>query len=255
MRCCLILLDYYLLIPFIIECNSITNIVNLTVDIVARLSVIDAIAVADIEAAPGAVPPDRVLNEPRKHRWEHRIEGAGIDPPGHGFNDVSAAAAPVAGRAIGMVGAEPVQDAGAVQKIVNEGVDGDHADADLMPQPQLSWRSDQDAGQGHGEHLVGDPVDFAQRCDESVPHAGQPVRTCRNIRRLQPLVDPANQITIGNVANKQVERIRDLVEVAVAQVMGRDWTTADVIGLGAGSAELVISTAVEVPVALQLRAR
>ena len=66
MRCCLLLLDNYLIILIIIQCNSITNIVNLTVDIVARLAVIDAIAVADIEAALGAVPPDRVLDEPRK---------------------------------------------------------------------------------------------------------------------------------------------------------------------------------------------
>ena len=32
---------------------------------------------------------------------------------------------------------EPVQDAGAVQKVVNERVDGDHARPDLVPQPQL----------------------------------------------------------------------------------------------------------------------
>ena len=117
MRCCLKLLDDYLLILFIIECNSITNIVNLTVDVLARLSVINPVAVAHVEAAPGAVPPDRVLDEPGKHGRERRIEGAGIDPFGHGSNNVSAAAAPVAGRAIGMVGAEPVQDAGAVQKV------------------------------------------------------------------------------------------------------------------------------------------
>ena len=92
---------------------------NLTVDILARLSVIDPIAVADIEAALGAIPPDRVLNEPRKDRRERGVEGAGIDLFGHGFNDVGAAALPVAGRAIGMVGAEPVQDAGAMQKVVN----------------------------------------------------------------------------------------------------------------------------------------
>src|SRR3984893_17814840 len=152
MRCCFTLFDDYLLIILIIERSSIANIMNLTVDILARLAVIDAIAIANIETAPGAIPPDRVLDEPRKHRWEHRIEGAGIDPFSHGFNDVSAAAGPVAGRAIGMVRAEPVQDAGAVQKVVNEGVDRDHAGADLMPPPQLSWRSEQDAGQGHGEH-------------------------------------------------------------------------------------------------------
>ena len=134
----------YSLNRLIIDCNSVTDIVNLTVYIRARLSIIDAIAVADVEAAPGAIPPDRVLDEPGKHRGERRIEGAGVNPFGHGFNNVSAAASPVAGRAIGMVGAELAQDAGAVQKVVNEGIDGDHAGPDLAPQPQPAWRSEQD---------------------------------------------------------------------------------------------------------------
>src|SRR3984893_777558 len=111
MRCCLKLLDDYLLILLIIVCNSITNIVNLTVGIIARLAVIDAIAIANIETAPGAIPPDRVLDEPRKHRWEHRIEGAGIDPPGHNFNDLSTAAGPIANQPIGVVCVEPMQNA------------------------------------------------------------------------------------------------------------------------------------------------
>ena len=123
---------------------------NLTVDIIARLAIVNAIAVADSKPTLGAVPPDRLLNEPGKHRRERRIEGPRVDPIGHGFNDFSAAASSVAGRAIGMVGAEPVQDAGAVQKVVNEGVDRDHAGANLAPQPQLFRRSEQDGGQGHG---------------------------------------------------------------------------------------------------------
>jgi hypothetical protein len=157
----------------IIKHNSIANTINLTVDIVARFSVIDPIAIADIEAAPGAIPPDRVLHEPRKNCWEPGIERAGIDPLGHGCNDLSAAAAPVAGRAIGMVRAEPVHDAGAMQKVVNERVDGDHAGPDLAPEPHPFGSSEQDGRQGHGQHLVGDAVDFAQRRDEGVPRAGR----------------------------------------------------------------------------------
>ena len=81
-------------------------------------------------------------------------------------------------------------------------------------------------------------MNFAQRRDDGVSHAGQPVRTSRAICRLQLLVDPADQIPIGNVANEQVQRIGGLVEAAVAQVMGRQRTAADVIGLGAGPTEL-----------------
>jgi hypothetical protein len=58
----------------IIQRNSRANIVNLTVDILARLAVIDPVAVANIKAAAGAIPPDRVLDEPGKH---HRERGIG----------------------------------------------------------------------------------------------------------------------------------------------------------------------------------
>ena len=164
---------------------------------------------------------------------------------GHSFNDLSAAAWPVAGRAIGMGGAEPAQDAGAVQKVVHEGIDGDHAGPDFGPQPQLAWRPEQEGRQGHGQHLVGDAVNFAQRRDDGVPHPGQPVRTSWAICRLQLLVDPADQISIRNVTNEQVQRISRLVQTAVAQVMGRQWTAADVIGLGAGPTQLGVVAVVE----------
>ena len=114
---------------------------NLTVYIVARLAIVNAIAVAHSKPALGAIPPDRMLHEPRKHHWESRIEGAGIDPTATASNISAQPPAPVAGRAIGMGRAEPVQYAGAVQKVVNEGIDGDHAGPDLMPEPQLFWRS------------------------------------------------------------------------------------------------------------------
>ena len=71
------------------------------------------------------------------------------------------------------------------------------------------------------------------------------------ICRLQPLVDPADQIAVGNVANEQVERIGELVQVAVAQVVGRQRTVADVIGLGASPAELGVPAGVKVPVAFE----
>src|SRR5258707_2131634 len=96
-------------------------------DILASLSIINAVAVANIEAALGAVPPDRVLDEPGEHGGGGRIEGAGIDPLGHGLNDVSASAFPGVGRDIGVVGAEPGQEAGAVHGTLNEGIDSDHA--------------------------------------------------------------------------------------------------------------------------------
>ena len=98
-----------MLLLFVIQCYAVTDIVNLTVYIIARLAIVNAIAVAHSKAALRAVPPDRVLHEPRKHHRECRIEGARIDPFGHRLKDVSTAAAPVAGRPVGMGRAKPVR--------------------------------------------------------------------------------------------------------------------------------------------------
>ena len=73
---------------------------NLAVNVGARLSIIDPIAVADVEAGLGAVPPDRVLDEPRERLREPGIELPGIDPMGHGLYNVRAAASLVAGCTI-----------------------------------------------------------------------------------------------------------------------------------------------------------
>ena len=58
-----------------IQSNAITKAANLAIGIVARLPIIDAIAVANVKTKLGAVPPDGVLHEPRKHGREGRIEG------------------------------------------------------------------------------------------------------------------------------------------------------------------------------------
>ena len=106
---------------------------NLAIDVRARLAIIDPVAVADVEARLGAVPPDRMLDEPRKWLRKTRIELPGIDPLAHGIYNVSAAASLVAGCTIRMVGLESAKDAGPDQKVVHQGVDGNHAGADLGP--------------------------------------------------------------------------------------------------------------------------
>jgi hypothetical protein len=61
-----------------IQSNAITDVANLAIDIVARLPVIDPVAVANVEAELGAVPPDCVLHEPRENGREDRIERPGV---------------------------------------------------------------------------------------------------------------------------------------------------------------------------------
>ena len=79
------------------------------------MSVVDPVSVTDIEAALGAIPPDRVLDVPGKDRQKRWVELPSIDPLGHGLNNVGAAAWPVAGRAIRVVRVEPGEYAPSVQ--------------------------------------------------------------------------------------------------------------------------------------------
>jgi hypothetical protein len=101
--------------------------------IAATFPVVNLIAVADVETLLGAVSPDRVLYEPRKRPGKPPVELPGVDLLGDRLDDLGAAAWPVTREAIGMVGSEPVQDSGPVQEIVHQGVDRDHAAADLAP--------------------------------------------------------------------------------------------------------------------------
>ena len=107
-----------------IQCYSVTYRVDLTVDVAARLAIVDAIAVADVESFLGAVPPDCLLDKAGKHRGVRGIEGARIDAVRNGGNDVGTAARSIARRPIGVAGPEPAQNAGAVQKVVHQSVDG-----------------------------------------------------------------------------------------------------------------------------------
>ena len=176
---------------------------NLAIDVRARLPIINPIAVADVEARLGAVPPDRVLDEPRKRLRKPGIELPGIDPLRHGIYNVGAAASLVAGCTIRMVGLESCQDAGADQKVVHQGVDGNHAGADLVPEVQAFRGGQQDARQGHGQDLVRDAIDLPERSNQSFPQSGEPIGAGWVIGSLELPVDPADQVAVGNVANEQ----------------------------------------------------
>jgi hypothetical protein len=58
---------------------AITVAKELAMPVVATRVVVDTIAVANVEAVFGAVPPDRALHEPRKRCRESWIELASID--------------------------------------------------------------------------------------------------------------------------------------------------------------------------------
>src|SRR4051812_25683988 len=74
--------------------------IQFAVVILARLTVINAVAVAHVKAIFGAVAPNRVLHKPGKHGWETGVELAGVDVGRNIPNDVGAAVGPIAGGAI-----------------------------------------------------------------------------------------------------------------------------------------------------------
>ena len=116
----------------------------MAIAILTRPEVVDAVAVADIETVGRAKPPNGMLDEARENRRKPRIEGAGVDVGGRRPNDLGAAAMAIAAEAIGVGGTTVVKDAGTMQKVMDQGVDGDHAFASLEPmrptRPQATAR-------------------------------------------------------------------------------------------------------------------
>ena len=105
--------------------NPVAHAPDLAVQVVAPSLVVDPIAVADVEAILRAVPPDRVLHEPGEELGEPPVELTSIDLVSNGLDDGDTTAGAVAGRAVRVCGSKPVEDAGPVQEIVNQGVDRD----------------------------------------------------------------------------------------------------------------------------------
>jgi len=101
--------------------------------VIATAIVVDAIAVANGEAVPGAIPPDRTLHEPGKRRREGRIELPSINARGEQTENAGAPSRPVAPVSVRVVGAQPPQDPGSVQEIMDQGVDGHEGLRRLRP--------------------------------------------------------------------------------------------------------------------------
>jgi hypothetical protein len=78
--------------------------------VVATGVVVDAIAVTNVEAVLGAIPPDRALHEPRKRRRERRIELPRINVRREQAENAGASSRPVAAVSVRMVGGETSQD-------------------------------------------------------------------------------------------------------------------------------------------------
>ena len=105
--------------------------------IVATGVVVDAIAVANVEAVLGAIPPDRALHEPRKRRGKGRIELREHQCSRRAAQECwrTLPAGSIGPRKV--IGAQALQDPGSVQEIMDQGVDGNERRADVEPQRPL----------------------------------------------------------------------------------------------------------------------
>jgi hypothetical protein len=121
------------LFPLSVQNEAIAAAVQPTPHIRAPAAIIDLIAVADVEARLGAVPPDCAGDEPGKRLRKLRIEPTGIDARGNANKNVSAATGPVAGWAIRMASAEPVEDSSSMKEVVDQGIDDNETRPDGEP--------------------------------------------------------------------------------------------------------------------------
>src|SRR3979411_1613291 len=82
--------------------DAIAHAMQPTIHVVAAFIVVDAIAVANVEPLLRAVPPDRMLHEPRECPREPQVELAGVNFIGDHLNNVCTPFRFIASQAIGM---------------------------------------------------------------------------------------------------------------------------------------------------------
>ena len=116
----------------------------------APMLVIEPIAVADVEALLAAIAPDCELHEPWEDLPEGAVEAPSVDFAGDQPNDIRAAAWPVTAGPVGMGSPEPTQDPGAVQKVMDQGIDRDQVHADFQPPGANLSGANQNVGQRQG---------------------------------------------------------------------------------------------------------
>ena len=141
-----------------------------------------------------------------------------------------------------------------MQKIVHQGIDRDQLHADFEPPRANVGGADQNAREPDGEHLVRNAVDIAQWLNQGITRSRQSVRSERVVRLLQAVIDPANQVTLGDVPNEEVEAVSKLVEMAVSQAVRWQRAFCNVVRLGAGAFRFLVSAIVKMPIGFQLRA-
>src|SRR5690348_4648707 len=102
-----------------------------------------------------------MLDETRKNLWKVRIEGAGINSLCGTSDDLGTAAFGVAGRAVQMGNAAVIQNAAAVQEIVDQRINDQHGLTGLEPTGPVVACAYHKPGQRIGQDLVGHAENFS----------------------------------------------------------------------------------------------
>jgi len=110
-----------------------------------------------------------------------------------------------------MGGLEPAQDPGPVQEVVDQGIDGDQVHANFQPPRANVSGADQNARHRHGQDLVRNAADVAHRLDQANARLRQGVWSAGLVRLVEAVIDPADEVAIGDVANEQVKTVGNLI--------------------------------------------
>src|SRR5436190_20367415 len=121
----------------------LTASVEIAVADLAGFSVVDSVAVAQIEAVGSTETPECELNQSRKISGEFRIKGVRVNSSRNRSNDLRAATLSVASGTVGVRCAAIVKDAGPVQEVMDEGVNSDHGLACVKPDRSLLASADE----------------------------------------------------------------------------------------------------------------
>src|SRR5580704_16635867 len=139
-------MHYNYCIRLSVQSQSVANPVHSAGRVLATPGIINPIGVADISTLLSTILPDGVLNEPWKAAGIAPAEFPRVDPISNHPNDVRATTRPVARDPVGVLSRKPAQDPGAVQKIVNQRVNGDQVGAHFMPVRPVLWGGKQNRG-------------------------------------------------------------------------------------------------------------
>lgn len=114
-----------------------------TIVILARLAIVNAIAITDAKAVACAVAPNRVLNESRETLGKADAKASHVNMLADLANDLAASRWLVACRAIEVLCTKVCQYAGSMQEVMNERIDSDHPGAGRHPMRKFLRAGDQ----------------------------------------------------------------------------------------------------------------